>query len=108
MQHVLSTTTSASSADPVSTRPSACSSPAIRSESCTFIWHPKVRTKKRRGSVTAARLRPAASGAPAGWRSVEPVAVARRGDRQVEDDDVIETLGVRLDVDLDVREHDAG
>ena len=44
MQHVLSTTTSASSRSPAATSPSASSSPAMRSESCSFIWHPNVRT----------------------------------------------------------------
>ena len=35
------------------------SRPAIRSESCSFIWHPKVRTKKRRrlGHARQARAR---------------------------------------------------
>src|SRR5213593_2906039 len=28
--------------------PSACSTPAMRSESCSFIWHPKVRIRYRR------------------------------------------------------------
>src|SRR3954451_13433608 len=53
MQHVFSTTTSAASRSSVGSMPSAASRPAMRSESCSFIWHPKVRTKKRRGSVTA-------------------------------------------------------
>ena len=65
MQHVLRTTTSASSAVPVSTSPSACSRPAMRSESCSFIWHPKVRRKKRRGSVTPTGYR-RPGGPPAG------------------------------------------
>src|SRR3954451_3098865 len=45
MQQVLSTTTSASSIDVVADMPSASNRPAIRSESCSFIWHPKVRIK---------------------------------------------------------------
>src|SRR5687767_5127954 len=45
MQHVLSTTTSADSASVVASMPSDSSIPAMRSESCTFIWQPKVRTK---------------------------------------------------------------
>src|SRR4051794_41838387 len=44
MQHVLSTTTSASATSSPAAYPSASSSPAMRSESCSFIWHPKVRT----------------------------------------------------------------
>ena len=40
MQQVLSTTTSAASSDAAGTIPSAVSSPAMRSESCSFIWHP--------------------------------------------------------------------
>src|SRR5580658_1393585 len=43
MQQVLSTTTSADSTSSVGSRPSATRSPARRSESCSFIWHPKVR-----------------------------------------------------------------
>ena len=38
-------------ASSVGSMPSAASSPAMRSESCSFIWHPKVRTWKRRGSA---------------------------------------------------------
>jgi hypothetical protein len=45
MQQVLRTTMSAVSTLSAGTRPSAASSPAMRSESCSFIWHPKVRTK---------------------------------------------------------------
>src|SRR5215213_9948076 len=52
MQHVLSTTTSASCSPCARTRPSASSSPAMRSESCSFIWHPKVRTMYRRALTT--------------------------------------------------------
>ena len=44
MQHVLSTTTSASARSAAGTSPSASSRPAMRSESCSFIWHPNVRT----------------------------------------------------------------
>jgi hypothetical protein len=40
MQQVLSTTTSASSSESARTMPSASSRPAMRSESCSFIWHP--------------------------------------------------------------------
>ncbi len=43
IQHVLSTTTSAAATSSTASSPSASSRPAIRSESCTFIWHPKVR-----------------------------------------------------------------
>ena len=43
--HVLSTTTSACATSSVGDRPSACNTPAIRSESCSFIWHPKVRIR---------------------------------------------------------------
>ena len=43
MQQVLSTMTSASSRTEARSYPSSSSNPAIRSESCTFIWHPKVR-----------------------------------------------------------------
>src|SRR5579884_3076225 len=45
MQQVLSTTTSAASTSSVGSIPSAASRPAMRSESCSFIWHPKVRTR---------------------------------------------------------------
>src|SRR5437870_10793191 len=45
MQHVLSTTTSASCGEAARDNPSATRRPAMRSESCSFIWHPKVRTK---------------------------------------------------------------
>src|SRR5450759_1829077 len=48
MQHVLSTMTSAASGSSVGSMPSATRSPASRSESCSFIWHPKVRTWNRR------------------------------------------------------------
>src|SRR3982751_5002314 len=44
MQQVLSTITSASPSPSAASIPSASNSPAIRSESCSFIWHPKVRT----------------------------------------------------------------
>ena len=43
--HVLKTTTSASSGRCAAVSPRASSIPAMRSESCLFIWHPKVRTK---------------------------------------------------------------
>src|SRR5581483_6363891 len=45
MQHVLRTTTSASSRPDAGSSPSASSTPAMRSESCSFIWHPYVRTR---------------------------------------------------------------
>ena len=45
MAHVLNTTTSASAASSVGRYPSAVSRPAIRSESCSFIWHPNVRSR---------------------------------------------------------------
>src|SRR5207253_505894 len=45
--HVLSTTTSAAAASVVGANPSCSSRPAIRSESCSFIWHPKVRIRYR-------------------------------------------------------------
>src|SRR3954471_12848884 len=45
MQHVLSSTTSACSTSSVPSMPSASSRPARRSESCSFIWHPKVRIR---------------------------------------------------------------
>src|SRR5437016_9408028 len=45
MQQVLRSTTSASSTSSVASMPSASSSPARRSESCSFIWHPKVRIR---------------------------------------------------------------
>src|SRR5262245_8815158 len=48
MQQVLSTTTSAEARSSAGSIPSAASRPAMRSESCSFIWHPNVRTKKRR------------------------------------------------------------
>src|SRR5687768_11515644 len=126
MQHVLRTTTSASSARVTSSRPSAWRSPAIRSESCSFIWHPKVRTKKRRGSDTALRLSTGAAPPPAG--SVAQVAVAVRvggvarplaghellehpvGDRVLVDRPAVPVLdhqpdrGAALSVDLDVGE----
>jgi hypothetical protein len=52
MQQVFSTTTSASSRLSVGSMPSASSNPAMRSESCSFIWHPKVRTRYRRVTVS--------------------------------------------------------
>ncbi len=45
MQQVLRTMTSAASARSVATRPSPSRMPARRSESCSFIWQPKVRMK---------------------------------------------------------------
>src|SRR5689334_16492417 len=44
MVQVLRTTTSASRTSSVRSMPSASRRPAMRSESCSFIWHPKVRT----------------------------------------------------------------
>jgi hypothetical protein len=43
--HVLNTTTPAFATSSVGVIPSAVSKPAIRSESCSFIWHPKVRIR---------------------------------------------------------------
>src|SRR2546426_3442715 len=43
--HVLSTITRASDASSVGDIPSDSSRPPIRSESCSFIWHPKVRIR---------------------------------------------------------------
>src|SRR6056297_3475057 len=51
MQQVLSTTTSASASSSARAKPSASSNPAIRSESCSFIWHPYVCTTYLRCSV---------------------------------------------------------
>src|SRR6266545_3999347 len=45
--HVFNTTTWASVASSARTYPSDSSRPAIRSESCSFIWHPKVRIRYR-------------------------------------------------------------
>ena len=45
MQQVFKTTTSASSSPDATSMPSASSRPAMRSESCSFIWHPKVRSR---------------------------------------------------------------
>src|SRR4051794_39419405 len=57
MVHVLSTTTSASRKLSVRSMPSASRRPAMRSESCSFIWHPNVRTTylrvTRRGYASA-------------------------------------------------------
>ncbi len=50
MQQVLKTTTSAASSRSILTSPSARSAPARRSESCSFIWHPKVRIANVRGA----------------------------------------------------------
>ena len=50
IQHVFNTTTSASSSSSTAHKPSASSKPEIRSESWSFIWHPKVRTTYERGS----------------------------------------------------------
>src|SRR5664279_5899099 len=49
MQQVLNTTTSADSRSGAATKPSAVRAPARRSESCSFIWHPKVRMWNDRG-----------------------------------------------------------
>src|SRR5664280_1899651 len=51
MQQVLNTTTSADSRSGAATIPSAVRAPARRSESCSFIWHPKVRMWNVRGDV---------------------------------------------------------
>src|SRR5215211_9254453 len=45
---VLNTSTSASSRERASPSPRSSSKPLIRSESCAFIWQPKVVTKYRR------------------------------------------------------------
>ena len=55
MQHVLMTTTSALASSSIGSRPSCSNSPAIRSESCSFIWQPNVRTTYRR-VTTLSRL----------------------------------------------------
>src|SRR5260370_42702657 len=64
MQQVLRTLMWASAGSPVDSSRSAVSMRASRSESCSFIWQPKVRTWKR----WAMRIRvygPALSGSPA-------------------------------------------
>src|SRR5258708_26325278 len=63
MQQVLRTMTSAASGSSVGSMPSATRSPARRSESCSFIWHPKVRTWNRRG-MGARVYGPGLSGSP--------------------------------------------
>src|SRR3954453_21448312 len=86
MQHVLSTTTSASPAEDAGARPSASRRPAMRSESCSFIWHPKVRTTYLRVTprgYAGARLRAVAM----------PVGVERRRGQGAADD----TAGVEDD-----------
>src|SRR5688572_23443107 len=47
MEHVLNRIRSASSRSGTSEYPSDSSMPFMRSESCSFIWHPKVVTWKR-------------------------------------------------------------
>src|SRR5262245_43931406 len=74
MQQVLSTTTSAASTDAARSSPSASSRPAMRSESCSFIWHPKVRTKYVR--VTTGKVRRAGTDRPASF--VDPAFGLRR------------------------------
>src|SRR6202051_3026230 len=49
-------TTSASDSSVVATMPSATMRPARRSESCSFIWHPKVRIANFLGVPTPPRL----------------------------------------------------
>ena len=73
MQQVLRTTTSASSRSSVGSSPSATRSPARRSESCSFIWHPKVRMWKVR--VTS----PLSAGGPASPSTMRPSHVGRAG-----------------------------
>ena len=51
IQQVFNTTTSASSSCSAISMPSCSSNPEIRSESCAFIWHPKVRTTYLRVTV---------------------------------------------------------
>src|SRR3712207_659014 len=85
MQHVLRTTTSASSSPSAAVIPSASSSPAMRSESCSFIWHPKVRTRYRRPDTgpevrAGTRRCPVRVAQPLPWR----VAGAERAPRRAE------------------------
>src|SRR5919197_5113450 len=62
--HVLMTTTSASCASSVASKPACSRSPAIRSESWTFIWQPKVSIRylramaSRRGPGVGRQLSP--------------------------------------------------
>src|SRR5260370_32143800 len=63
MQQVLRRMTSAASGSSVGCMPSATRSAARRSESCSFIWHPKVRTWNRRG-MGARVYGPGLSGSP--------------------------------------------
>src|SRR6185503_20426281 len=49
--HVLMTTTSASAAASVASKPACSRSPAIRSESWTFIWQPKVSIRYLRATL---------------------------------------------------------
>src|SRR5260370_1165368 len=63
MQQVLRRMTSAASGSSVGCMPSATRSAARRSESCSFIWHPKVRTWNRRG-MSARVYGPGLSGSP--------------------------------------------
>src|SRR5213592_704269 len=51
------TTTSASAASSVASKPACSSNPAIRSESWTFIWQPKVSIRYLRATSTF-RFRP--------------------------------------------------
>src|SRR5919109_3219728 len=62
--HVFRTTTRASRTSSVGVIPSSRSMPPIRSESCSFIWHPKVRIRKLPSiSLEATRApRPASDG----------------------------------------------
>src|SRR5712691_8664548 len=79
MQQVLSRTTSACSTSSVASMPSCSKSPASRSESCAFIWHPKVRiryvraTGPRLGEGFRAQARPTG---PRGLRAT--VAIVHR------------------------------
>src|SRR5579872_791567 len=59
MQQVLRTTTSASETSSTRSIPSAERIEAMPSESCSFIWHPKVRTTNFLASLTRASLRDA-------------------------------------------------
>src|SRR5271155_5458128 len=56
MVQVLKMTTSASDSSLTATMPSATMSPARRSESCSFIWHPKVRMANFLGAGTPISL----------------------------------------------------
>src|SRR5271165_1419974 len=85
MQQVLKTTTSATSMSSVATNPSATSAPASRSESWSFIWHPKVRMWNVRGGGRPSGSSPATPSVVThtgyGSRPVRPVPGTRSGVR---------------------------